>query len=82
VHVARGSDRIVGATIVAPNAGDIISEVTLAMTHDLGLGALASTMHPYPTQGEMLRKVADLYNRTRLTPFVKAVFVRFLALLR
>ena len=82
VHVAQGSDKIVGATIVAPNAGDIISEVTLAMTHGLGLGALASTMHPYPTQGEMLRKVGDAYNRTRLTPFVLKLFVRFLALVR
>lgn len=82
VHVAQQSDQIVGATIVAPNAGDLISEVTLAMTHGLGLGALASTMHPYPTQGEMLRKVGDAYNRTRLTPFVKTLFVRFLALMR
>jgi pyruvate/2-oxoglutarate dehydrogenase complex dihydrolipoamide dehydrogenase (E3) component len=82
VHVARGSDRIVGATIVAPNAGDIISEVTLAMTHGLGLGALASTMHPYPTQGEMLRKVADAYNRTRVTPILKKLLVRYLSLLR
>ncbi|MCC7052793.1 MAG: mercuric reductase [Gemmatimonadaceae bacterium] len=82
VHVAQGSDTIVGATIVAPNAGDIISEVTLAMTHGLGLGALATTMHPYPTQGEMLRKVGDAYNRTRLTPFVKKLFVRYLSMLR
>jgi pyruvate/2-oxoglutarate dehydrogenase complex dihydrolipoamide dehydrogenase (E3) component len=79
VHVRKGSDQIVGATIVAPNAGDIISEVTLAMTNGLGLGAIGKTMHPYPTQGEMLRKVADAYNRTRLTPFVRKLFTRYFA---
>ena len=79
VHVRQGTDQIVGATIVAPNAGDIISEVTLAMTNGLGLGAIGKTMHPYPTQGEMLRKVADAYNRTRLTPFVRKLFTRYFA---
>ncbi len=75
VHVRRGSDRIVGATLVAPNAGDMIGEVSLAMTHGIGLKGLASAMHPYPTIGEALRKVGDLYNRSRLTPRTK----RFLA---
>ena len=79
VHVREGTDQIVGATIVAPNAGDMISEVTLAMTNRLGLGAIGKTMHPYPTQGEVLRKVADAYNRTRLTPFVKTLFQRYFA---
>ena len=82
VHVRKGTDVIVGATIVAPNAGDMISEVTLAMTHKLGLGAIGSTMHPYPTQGEVLRKVADAWRRTKLTPFVKKLFDRYFRLLR
>jgi pyruvate/2-oxoglutarate dehydrogenase complex dihydrolipoamide dehydrogenase (E3) component len=82
VHVRDGSDQIVGATIVAPNAGDMISEVTLAMTGKLGLGTVGRTMHPYPTQGEVLRKVADAYNRTRLTPFVKNLFHRYFAFFR
>jgi pyruvate/2-oxoglutarate dehydrogenase complex dihydrolipoamide dehydrogenase (E3) component len=82
VHVKAGTDRIVGATIVAPNAGDMISEVTLAMTNGLGLGAIGKTMHPYPTQGEVLRKVADAWRRTKLTPFVKSLFLRYFALFR
>jgi pyruvate/2-oxoglutarate dehydrogenase complex dihydrolipoamide dehydrogenase (E3) component len=82
VHVRDGTDVIVGATIVAPNAGDMISEVTLAMTHRLGLGAIGSTMHPYPTQGEALRKVADAWRRTKLTPFVKRLFDRYFSLFR
>jgi hypothetical protein len=44
------------------------------MTAGLGLGALARTLHPYPTQGEAVKKVGDAYNRTRLTPFVKWLF--------
>ncbi|MBC7841445.1 MAG: mercuric reductase [Gemmatimonadaceae bacterium] len=82
VHVTAGTDHIVGATIVAPNAGDMISEVTLAMTNGLGLGAIGKTMHPYPTQGEVLRKVADAWRRTKLTPFVKRLFQRYFVLLR
>ena len=79
VHVKKGTDTIVGATIVATNAGDMISEITLAMTHGLGLKKIASTIHPYPTQGDAIRKVGDLYNRTRLTPFVKNLFRKWLS---
>ncbi len=80
VLVRAGTDTIVGATIVAPNAGDMISEVTLAMTNGLGLGAIGKTMHPYPTHGEVLRKVADSWRRTKLTPFVKKLFLRYFSL--
>lgn len=82
VHVRSGTDQIVGATIVAPNAGDMISEVTLAMTNRLGLGAIGATMHPYPTQGEILRKVADAWRRTKLTPFAKSLLLRYFSLFR
>ena len=74
IHVRKGTDRIVGATIVAAHAGEMVSEVTLAMVAGLGLRTLGQTIHPYPTQAEALRKVADVYNRTRLTPFVKGMF--------
>jgi pyruvate/2-oxoglutarate dehydrogenase complex dihydrolipoamide dehydrogenase (E3) component len=79
VNCAKGTDTILGATIVAANAGDMISEICLAMTHGLGLGKIASTIHPYPTQAEAIRKTGDLYNRTRLTPGVKGFFTRWLA---
>jgi len=78
VHVA-GKGKIVGATIVASHAGDLISEITLAMVAGLGLGTIARTIHPYPTQAEAIKKVADAYNRTRLTPFVKGLFEKWLA---
>lgn len=78
IHVKKGSDKILGATIVARHAGDMISEITLAMVNNIGLGKIASVIHPYPTQAEAIRKAADAYNRTRLTPFVKQLFTTWL----
>ena len=71
VHLKKGSDTILGATIVARHAGEMISELSLAMTAGIGLSAISRTIHPYPTQAEAMKKLADMYNRTRLTPFVK-----------
>ena len=71
VHVRRGTDRIVGATIVGTHAGEMISEVTLAMRNGIGLKGFAATIHPYPTQADALRKIGDQYNKTRLTPWTK-----------
>jgi pyruvate/2-oxoglutarate dehydrogenase complex dihydrolipoamide dehydrogenase (E3) component len=82
VHVRAGSDRIVGATVVARHAGEMVSELTLALVGGLGLGTLARTIHPYPTQAEAIKRVADAYNRTRLTPFVKGLFQKWLAWMR
>jgi pyruvate/2-oxoglutarate dehydrogenase complex dihydrolipoamide dehydrogenase (E3) component len=64
----RGKDEILGATIVASHAGETISEVTIAMVNKIGLSKLSSAIHPYPTQAEALKKAADAYRRTLLTP--------------
>ena len=74
----RGTDKILGATIVATHAGDLISEVSVAMSAGLGLGKLASVIHPYPTQAEAIRKCGDAYNKTRLTPTIKRAFEKWL----
>ncbi len=79
VHVRKGTDQILGATIVARHAGEMISEITVAMVGKVGLKTLGSVIHPYPTQAEAIKHTADAYNRTRLTPFVKSLFVRWLA---
>jgi len=79
VWVEQDSDRIVGATVIARHAGDLISEIGAAMTGGLGLGTLAKTIHPYPTQAEVWKKIADAYNRTRLTPRVKRWMERWFA---
>jgi pyruvate/2-oxoglutarate dehydrogenase complex dihydrolipoamide dehydrogenase (E3) component len=79
IHVRMGTDQIVGATIVAAHAGEIISELTLAITAGIGLGRIAGVIHPYPTQAEAIKKIADAYNRTRLTPSRKRLLTRLLA---
>jgi pyruvate/2-oxoglutarate dehydrogenase complex dihydrolipoamide dehydrogenase (E3) component len=78
VHVRDGRDRIVGATIVARHAGEMLPELVLAVTHGIGLRKIARTIHPYPTQAEAIRKLGDASNRTRLTPRVKRLFEAWL----
>ncbi len=56
----------------------MISELTLAMVGGLGLGTIAQTIHPYPTQAEAIRKIGDAYNRTRLTPRLSRLFQRWM----
>ncbi|MFB2772937.1 mercuric reductase [Pelatocladus sp. BLCC-F211] len=73
----KGSDQIIGATIVARHAGEMISEVTTAIVNKIGLSKMSSVIHPYPTQAEGIKKAADAYRRTLLTPKTK----RFLGLL-
>ncbi len=73
----KGSDKILGATIVARHAGEMISEVTTAIVHKIGLSKMSSVIHPYPTQAEAIKKAADAYRRTLLTPTSK----KFLGLL-
>ena len=79
IHCKKGKDKILGATIVATNAGDMISEITLAMTQGIGLKDIGNTIHPYPTQAEAIRKLGDQYNRTRLTPLVKWIMRKWLS---
>jgi pyruvate/2-oxoglutarate dehydrogenase complex dihydrolipoamide dehydrogenase (E3) component len=82
VLVKKGTDKILGATLVARHAGEMINEITLAMVAGKGLGTIARTIHPYPTQAEVIRKAGDAYNRTRLTPRVKSIFETVLRLRR
>jgi len=71
IHHKKGSDEIIGATIVASHAGEMISEVTTAMVNKIGLSKLSSVIHPYPTQAEAIKKAADAYRRTLLTSNTK-----------
>lgn len=73
LHVKEGTDRILGATIVARHAGEMINEITLAMVAGIGLRTLARVIHAYPTQADAIKKAADAYNRTRLTPVIRSL---------
>jgi mercury(II) reductase len=82
IHVQKGSDKILGATIVAPHAGDMIGEIAVAISAGMGLSRLASVIHPYPTVAEAIRQCGDAFNRGRLTPTVRKLFNRWMALQR
>jgi pyruvate/2-oxoglutarate dehydrogenase complex dihydrolipoamide dehydrogenase (E3) component len=79
IHVKERTDRILGATVVARHAGDMINEITLAMVAGIGLTTLARVIHAYPTQAEAVKKAADAYMRTRLTPTIQALLRRWFA---
>lgn len=61
VHVKKGSGKILGATLVSRHAGESIGELTIAITKNIKLQALASVIHPYPTQAEVVKRAADNY---------------------
>ena len=82
VHTRKGSAQLLGATIVARHAGEMIGEIALAMAGKLGLGTIANVIHPYPTQAEAIRKTADQWNRTRLTPSVQRLLKTWLSWMR
>jgi pyruvate/2-oxoglutarate dehydrogenase complex dihydrolipoamide dehydrogenase (E3) component len=72
IHVRERTDQILGATIVARHAGDMINEITLAMVAGIGLRTLARVIHAYDTQAEAIQRAAEAYNRTRLTPRIQS----------
>ena len=74
VLVKKGTDQILGATIVASHAGEMISEISLAIAGGIGLKTISNVIHPYPTQAEAIKQIGDAYNRTRLTPSLKKLF--------
>jgi pyruvate/2-oxoglutarate dehydrogenase complex dihydrolipoamide dehydrogenase (E3) component len=82
IHVRRGSDEILGATIVGPHAGELIGMVAVAMRAGAGLGTFSETILPYPTRAEVLRKIADDWQRSRLTPRIRWLLERWFAFRR
>ena len=82
IHIQEGSDRILGATIVGAHAGDLISEVSVAMKAGAGAKTIASTIHPYPTRAEIIKKAINLWRKAHFTPRTKSVLTRLFAWLR
>ncbi len=81
VYLAAGTDRILGATLVADGAGEMIGEIALAMTAGLRLRDVGKTIHPYPTRSEIFRKAADSWRRRKLTPRVRRILGVYFRLL-
>jgi len=71
-----------GASIVAEDAGDLLAPLTLAITHKLTMGQLASTIVPYPTRGEVVSRLASAWNKERLTPTVAGLLRRWMVFMR
>ena len=72
LHLKERSDRILGATIVARHAGEMINEITLAIVARIGLKTLARVIHAYPTQAEGIKKAADAYVGSLRKPTIKS----------
>jgi pyruvate/2-oxoglutarate dehydrogenase complex dihydrolipoamide dehydrogenase (E3) component len=79
IHIRDGTDTILGATIVARHAGDMINEITLAMVAGIGLRTLSRVIHAYPTQAEAIRQAANAYNRLRISPRIRERLRRWLS---
>ena len=82
VHIQKGSDKILGATIVAAHAGEMINEFSVLMRAGVGAKVIAGTIHPYPTQAEVSKKVVNLWRKAHFTPRTKALLVKLFAWLR
>lgn len=68
VLTKRGSDRILGATILGREAGEMLTGITIAIQHGLGLRKLLGVIYPYPTRGEAIRAVAGQWRQARASP--------------
>jgi pyruvate/2-oxoglutarate dehydrogenase complex dihydrolipoamide dehydrogenase (E3) component len=82
VHIQKGSDRILGATIVAAHAGDMIGEFSVLMKAGLGAKTIAGTIHPYPTQAEVNKKVVNLWRKAHFTQATRNRLMKLFAWMR
>lgn len=82
VHIQKGTDKILGATIVAAHAGEMIGEFSVAMKAGAGAKTIAGTIHPYPTQAEVNKKVVNLWRKAHFTEGTKKKLTKLFAWMR
>jgi pyruvate/2-oxoglutarate dehydrogenase complex dihydrolipoamide dehydrogenase (E3) component len=82
IHLRKGTDKLLGATIVAPHAGDLINEFSLLMKAGTGIKTIAGTIHPYPTVAEVNKKVVNLWRKAHFSPGTKNKLTRLFAWMR
>jgi pyruvate/2-oxoglutarate dehydrogenase complex dihydrolipoamide dehydrogenase (E3) component len=82
IHLRKGTDKILGATIVAAHAGDLINEFTVVMNAGRGAKTIAGTIHPYPTQAEVNKKTVNLWRKAHFSPATKSKLTRLFAWMR
>jgi len=79
IHVQKGTDKVLGATVVAAHAGEMISELTVLMKSGQGLKTLTSTIHPYPTQAEVIKKAGNAWRKANFTDTQKNILRKWFA---
>lgn len=82
VHIRKGTDKILGATIVGAHAGEMIGEFSVAMKAGAGAKVLAGTIHPYPTQAEVNKKVINLWRTAHFSPNMKHLLTKLFTWMR
>ena len=76
LYISKGNifgnkNKLLGGTIVAPNAGELVQELILAKQEGLSIQSLFNKIYPYPTASRINQKVIVDFNQKRITPFVK-----------
>jgi pyruvate/2-oxoglutarate dehydrogenase complex dihydrolipoamide dehydrogenase (E3) component len=79
IHVREGTDRIVGATIVASRASEMINEISVAMSVGIGMRELAEVLHTYPAQSDAIRLAALAYVQDRPVSWLRRAWGRLRA---
>jgi len=69
IHIKEGTDRILGATVVARHAGELIGVISLAMSAGVGLRKLAHVSYPYPTQAAAIKMACNAYRDRHQSKF-------------
>ena len=82
IHIQKGTDKILGATIVAAHAGDMIGEFSVAMQAGAGAKTIAATIHPYPTQAEVNKKVVNLWRKAHFSPGTRNLLMKLFVWMR
>ncbi len=77
VLTAPGKDTILGATIVAEHAGELLAEFVLAMRWGLGLSRIFGTIHAYPTFAEVNKYAAGAWKKARAPQRLLGLLERF-----
>jgi pyruvate/2-oxoglutarate dehydrogenase complex dihydrolipoamide dehydrogenase (E3) component len=82
IHIQKGTDKVLGATIVASHAGDMINEFSVLMKAGAGAKTIAGTIHPYPTQAEVNKKVVNLWRKAHFSQGTKNFLMKLFAWMR
>jgi pyruvate/2-oxoglutarate dehydrogenase complex dihydrolipoamide dehydrogenase (E3) component len=82
VHIKKRTDKILGATIVAAHAGEMIGEFSVAMKAGAGAKTIAGTIHPYPTQAEANKKAVNLWRKAHVTQGTKNLLTKLFEWMR